>query len=143
MASTESFRQHHKDLLKIASEISGRLNLHDIEKDPGTMKTMLSRLSGKVSVHLAMEDDSLYPELIAHKDAFIRAAADRLAKEVGGIKKAFAEYTRKWHNAEAIGGNATEFIRETRNIFSELTRRIEKEDGELYPLVEGITAKAS
>lgn len=136
MGATDSFRQHHRELLKLSAQMSKLLAPVQVRKDPGMVRAMLARFSGKLSIHLVMEDSSLYPALVNHGDKAVRSIAGRLAKETGDLKDVFSSYTEKWPSAEAIQSNASAFIRETRNIFYALSKRIEKEDTELYELME-------
>jgi hemerythrin-like domain-containing protein len=49
---------------------------------------MLSRLFGKLSVHLTLEDSSLYPRCQQHSDEKLREMAKRFANEMSGHKAA-------------------------------------------------------
>lgn len=136
MAITDSFRQHHTELLQIATEMSRHLNAEQLKKDANEIRSMLSKLSGKLNVHLTMEDKSLYPSLLNHTDPNLKLIANRFIKEMGGIKEVFGGYLKKWPTPSSIQANAAEFVAETKNIFSALSKRIEKEDKELYSLVD-------
>ncbi|MBI5902394.1 MAG: hemerythrin domain-containing protein [Deltaproteobacteria bacterium] len=136
MISTTSFREQHKEMLAIAGEISKGLNVEALKKDASNVRTLLSRLAGKLSVHLAMEDNALYPALASHADASVRLTANNFIREMGGIKKALDAYTRKWATATLIQNGAADFVKETRELFTALARRIEKEDNELYAVID-------
>lgn len=142
MISTKNFRQHHEELIQVAKEMSAQLTLENLKKDASGIRTLLSKLSGKLSVHLSMEDNSLYPAIANHPDSNLKSTADRFVREMSGIKAAFEEYKQKWGTSAAIQANAAEFIQETKNIFSALSKRIEKEDKELYALVDKIMKAA-
>ncbi|MBI5827735.1 MAG: hemerythrin domain-containing protein [Deltaproteobacteria bacterium] len=136
MISTTSFREQHKEMLAIAGEISKGLNVEALKKDASNVRTLLSRLAGKLSVHLAMEDNALYPALVNHQDASVRNMANGFVREMGGIKKALDAYTRKWATATLIQNAAADFVKDTRELFTALARRIGKEDNELYAVID-------
>ena len=100
------------------------------------MVHLLSKLAGNLKVHLAMEDEAVYPMLLEHKDPEIRSLAQKYMIEMGGLKDAFIEYIDKWTKAFAIQQNPEEFVEATKGIFDALGKRIEKEDSELYILVD-------
>lgn len=136
MSATASFRLHHKELLEIAGEISRSLRPEVVGKDAQGVRMLLSKLSGKLSIHLAMEDNSLYPRLLSHKDPTIKGTADRFIAEMGNIKTVYLEYTKKWSDNAVIQQGCNDFIKETKAVFGALAKRMEKEDKELYNLVD-------
>jgi iron-sulfur cluster repair protein YtfE (RIC family) len=75
MSATGKYRAQHEELLELASKISARLDVEAISLDPGRVKNMISQLMGKLSYHLAMEDELLYPGLLDHPDESVSALA--------------------------------------------------------------------
>jgi hypothetical protein len=102
------------------------------------MRTLLSSLAGKLTVHLAMEDKGMYVRLLKHKDGQIRTTATTYLDEMGGIKAVFNAYLERWPSATAIQANPTGFIAETEGILAALSIRISKEDNELYAMVDAL-----
>ena len=56
--------------------------------------------------------------------------------QTDGIARAFGDYLARWRTASSIERAAEQFVGETRALFAALVARMEKEDGELYPLVD-------
>ena len=79
-------------MVGLASKISERLNVEAISLDPGRVKNMISQLMGKLSYHLAMKDERLYPMLLEHPDQGVSALAGKYAAEMGGIGRDVSEY---------------------------------------------------
>lgn len=136
MGITANFIQQHEDLLSVAKEMSKLLDPNILGKDAQPVRSLLSKLSAKLKIHLASEDKSLYPELLNHKDANVKATTKKFMDEMGSISSVFVKYTEKWVSADAIQKNPNDFIKETEGLFSALAKRIEKENRELYPLVD-------
>lgn len=136
MGKTDDFRATHKELLSIAKDISGMLQEGSLAKDASAVRSLLSRLAGKLQVHLSTEDRSLYPHLLNSSDANVKATAQKYMDEMGGIAAAFKEYVSKWPHALAIQKAPADFIKDTKGIFDALAKRIEREDAELYTLVD-------
>ncbi len=136
MSKTQNFRDQHDDLLKIASEISTHLNVDELSNDATEVRSLLSKLLGKLSVHLSMEDKALYPKLLEHTDAQVKSMAKRFINEMGDIGKVVMTYKTQWSTAVKIQQAPRDFIEQTKNIFSALVKRIEKENNELYKTVD-------
>ncbi len=136
MSETTRFRDQHDDLLKIASEISAHLNVDELSKDASEVRSLLSKLLGKLSNHLAMEDKVLYPKLLGHSDERVKSLANRFIDEMGGIGKAVNAYKSKWPSPLHIQKDPSDFIEQTKGIFDALAKRIEKENNELYKTVD-------
>ncbi len=132
MRRTESFRQQHQEILQIVKEMAAGLDPQKLAKDAGPMRSLLSKLVGKVSMHLTMEDNSLYPLLIAGKDAAASQTAKVFQTEMGGIKTTFTAYAQRWPLASDIQAQPAQFVSETKQIFAALGNRIEKEENDLY-----------
>ena len=88
-------------------------------------------MSGKLKLHLAVEDKALYPKLLACNDTKIKEMAASFQKEMGSIKGVVDEYAKKW-NAQSIKGSPAEFVKESKKLFDALGTRIKKENDELY-----------
>ncbi|MEK6578293.1 MAG: hemerythrin domain-containing protein [Bdellovibrionota bacterium] len=136
MAKTDNFRKQHKDLLGIVGQITAVLNPAAVKKDPNGVKQLLSTLAGKITVHLAMEDEALYPEILAKGSPQAKQTAQAFMKEMGSIKTVFTGYVGKWSTPDVIGTHAEDFCHETKQLFSALGNRISREDNELYPLYD-------
>ncbi|MDE1951141.1 MAG: hemerythrin domain-containing protein [Burkholderiales bacterium] len=142
MARTDRFRQQHNDLLKAAGDLQALLNAAELSKDGSKARTCLASLMGKLVLHLTSEDQVLYPELTASKDAAVAALARRFSTEMQSTTKAVVAYNEKWGTASAIKANAPAFIDETKNVLRILADRIKRENQELYAAADKIDGKA-
>ncbi len=139
MARTDMFRTQHEGIMEIAEQILSGLNPDDLSRDAGEVRSKLSKLLGKLQIHLAMEDKTLYPQLLQHKDTMVRTTAKRYADEMGGISAALKGYTSKWANPRLIQANPPDFISETKALFGTLSKRVERENNDLYPMVDKLS----
>lgn len=138
MNITTQFREQHTEMLTIAGEILARLSPQPLSQDAGEVRALLSQLLGKLTVHLAMEDKSLYPHLLEHQDENIKSLSAHYVDEMGNISMSVQEYKTRWPSKTAIERNPSEFIAETKGILTALEQRIKKENNELYKLVEAL-----
>jgi hypothetical protein len=130
VSRTADYRDQHAALVRLIGEIqSGLVDLDD--RGAAATRSALNTLSGKLTVHLSMEDQGLYPRLKSHEDLRIRDLAARFDAEMSGLKDAFSAFNGRWTRQE-IAANPEEFRRAFAKISSALGERIRRENTELY-----------
>jgi iron-sulfur cluster repair protein YtfE (RIC family) len=132
MGFTDKFRSQHNEILVVAKEMTAELKG---TADAAVLRKLLSNLAGKLNFHLAMEDQALYPRLMERKDSDAKAMATRFMTEMGGLGKVFTTYNEKWQ-VSVIRKDPAGFAGETQAVFAALTKRIARENTELYPLAD-------
>ena len=135
MSISVNLRQQHAEIAESVRRIETALDPSGLARSAGEMRTSLANLFGKLSLHLAIEDNSLYPSLEKHADARIRELRTKFARDMGGLKPNFEAFTRKWTESE-IRANAAAFCAEAKKVFAALNDRIKRENTALYPLLE-------
>jgi hypothetical protein len=138
MARTDSFRKQHREILEIITESSSALERPLDDAAIETLRKAISTLSGKVGIHLAMEDEGLYPELLKHGDAQVKALAERYWSGMGGLRQSLGDYKKRWASSAAIRQDKEAFVSATKRLFTALRGRIAAEDNELYPRVDAL-----
>jgi len=136
MAATDAFRKQHEELLVIAGRLTKLLDPVRLAADAASARIQLSDLAGKLKVHLAMEDKGLYPRMIGDTDSSVRDVAKRFVDEMGGIATVFTEYMDRWRSTGAIQQSPQQFVKETRDLVGALASRIDRENTQLYPLLD-------
>lgn len=136
MRKTESFRKHHDDLRAIVLRLEPLLDAAAIARDPAAVSKVVLDLFGKFSIHLAIEDSTLYPKCAAHADAALRRTAAEFQAEMGGLKQRFDAYKKDWAGPLAIGRDPAGFVTATRDILGLLKARVAREESSLYDLFD-------
>jgi hypothetical protein len=134
----ELYRQQHRELLAAAGLLGARLELGSLATpdEHARTRTLLARLAGKLTVHLQMEDLSLYPELLRSGRAELRATALRFQDEMGSIRAAAEVLFRRWLGPSAIELAPEAFAEELRPLLGALAARIASEETGLFPLAD-------
>jgi hypothetical protein len=83
-----------------------------------------------------MENEALYPRLLGHGDAGVRARAAELYGEVGTLYSTFHAHTARWPSVASIEASPAEFVDQTRALLMRLAVRMVRENDELYPMVD-------
>ncbi len=136
MSYTKRFRAQHTDMLAIVTEITPHLDVDVLTINATETRLLLSKLLGKLAIHLAMEDQSLYPQMLDHTDERVKEMARKFIDEMGGLGEAVNAYRNKWPSDLPIQEEPAEFIAQTNEIFIALANRIERENRELYKMVD-------
>lgn len=129
-------QSQHEACLAIVQDIQVR-SVHIPDRPSAVEITlMLARLTGILRIHLALEDEILYPALRNARDPEVARAAERYWREMGGLADGFLDFVDRWKRADALLADADRFRAESKLVFSALAERIEREHAEIYPMAE-------
>ncbi len=138
MQTLDDYRGNHAELRQMIDDLQSILTPESLKVRPNakTAYELLCDLGERVKRHLADEDRSIYPSLLIHEDPRVKSIAWGFISGEKPLRKTFDDYHRKWlkHTDYKF---PEEFLDETREVFSMLTQRIEREEQVLFPkLVE-------
>ncbi len=137
-------QSQHEACLAIVHDIEAR-SAHIPDRTAAVEITlMLARLTGILRIHLALEDEILYPALRNASDPDVARTAERYWQEMGGLANAFLDFIDRWKRADALLAAQDAFRTESAHVFAALADRIAREHGEIYPMAERLrTARAA
>lgn len=135
MTATAQLRDEHDRILRRASGLAGIVDRPMTRELACEARAAIEGLDRLLVVHLTTEDDWMYPMLMASADRQISAAAGACFEDMGGLLGAWLAYRDQW-SAEAILSAPDRFSSATRGVIGALALRIERENTELYPLVD-------
>lgn len=133
---TDRYRKHHEELFKVMGEIQKHLSPEKVLHESHEIRKQLTILAGIVRIHLAFEDQALYPALLNSDNTAVSSMAKKFMDEMSSIHAAFEAYLEKFYSSKAIRDNADSFISETKDLFKVLGARIERENTDFYPLID-------
>ncbi len=141
MGITIKLRDDHDALLKLISLF------RDILRQPVApagidLVNFRSAFSKELLAHLTREDWLLYPSLLQSSDKLIASTAQTFIDEMGGLLAAYKAWSGNWPTERIIADWQT-FAAETSAVLDALGERIDRENNELYPLVEIVLTKAA
>ena len=139
----ENLTRQHRELVRTATEIFGWLDAGKLRaRGAADVHRALSSLSGILKVHLAMEDRSLYPNLVNHRDVALRTLAIRFLDERATLRDRYEEYKARWCSASVIEAIPERFIDDSRQILGMMWTRMKMEDDILHPEIVRVFAAA-
>ena len=132
MIERTKLTQEHAELEMLATQLLSLTR----EDTPAADETSSLRwkMMRKLATHLAKEDNLLYPRLFNSDDKVIAALARQFADEMGGLIDIYKSYMARW-TSERIADEWQLFCSETETVMAALVRRVEREEGELYPML--------
>jgi len=89
-------------------------------------------------MHLAVEDEKLFPALAAAGDEQLRSLTQECRTESGGLREATRMRRRKWPSVDTIQDSPDDFVLETKRLLSGLKRRIAREEHVLLSMAERV-----
>ncbi len=104
--------------------------------DAIVIATELARLLGVLRVHLAEEDEFLYPALIATNDGIAAELAERYRVEMGSLAWDVEDFMRHWSSSAVIAQSFEAFQSDLDRILGALAARIKRENVSLYPVAD-------
>lgn len=134
------FHSQHADLYGLIETIQALLSGFSTDAPTAPMREAFHQLSAKLRIHLALEDDALYPRLMRHPDARLRDRAEQFQTEMSGLRETYETFLRDWLHSGRFAQNRSGFVQAVRAIFGLLTARLRREDADLYPLVSVVAA---
>lgn len=104
--------------------------------EPKAAADVVARLGRVLHRHLKLEDEILYPALLASEDRTLRDTAIRYREEMGGLSSEFTTLAGRWSSSEAVENRPEEFLAEWRAFKRRLEVRMAKEDHGLYAIAD-------
>jgi hypothetical protein len=140
MADLDKLRNDHTEILRIVERLRYLIGQ---SKPPPQLHLFALRheLSATLIGHLKTEDWVLYPRLLASSDPHIASIARAFSDEMGGLGAAYMDHCKIW-NADAIAADWAGYGLASRGLLDALTKRIRRENRELYPLLRKVDCEA-
>jgi hemerythrin-like domain-containing protein len=130
-------RRQHKEVNEVLADLKNRLEPYDKIPETAFALTMLiANIAGKLKIHLSSEDKYLYPGLLKNPDPKVQDTAQMFIEEMGDLAESFDIYKSKYMNAKNIRNSPEDFVSETKTIIKAILKRIEKEESELYTMLQ-------
>lgn len=136
-----SFQEMYDQIHKI-SELSGVLS-HLIKErslcDTSVTCDLFFEYVNQVKVHLDDEEKALYQPLLLHSETHVKNTANMFLSGSGEIKRVFKQYLKRWcKNKDLRIRDHDLFLKETKEIFELVSKRLVDETEKLYPVARDV-----
>lgn len=133
-------RTEHADLSRLSRELIALLGAPDAPP-PAMLDPIRKAFGDTLTRHLKCEDWALYPRLQATGEAEAADLAREFAGALGHIADDYEAYERRWPPAR-VEAEWESFCAETTKILGAIEARIERENCELYPVVDQLAGRS-
>jgi len=134
MPDLKRLREEHAGLAVIVGQLSKMIDQAMPPPSRELYQLRMELASGLIH-HLKSEDWILYPALLASSDQKIALTARAFSASMGGLSGEFRTYFDRW-GADAIKRNWKDYQSETFEVLRALTLRMNREERDLYPLLD-------
>lgn len=131
----DNLKKNHLDLYDRIHALQQYQTVSDVEAHSAELALALAKLAGLLSIHLAAEDNYLYPNLAQSTNDRVRQTSISFHEEMGGLAKEFIAYKEAFMTATKIKQDPAGFLTATASAVKALLERLTREDRDLYPLV--------
>lgn len=138
MSRTSNFRRQHDQLETMAADLLSETRRFADGDNSYAISMKLAHLMGHLKVHLAQEDNALYPSMMACEDERTARTAKRFADEMGGLAREVDALLERFPCSRAIAADYTVFRHEAHRLVGRLAERIKRENETLYPLADAM-----
>ena len=138
MKLTDILRTQHKEIYKIIGEIKPLLKKDIFEQDIFENSSLFLTFVGKLSSILTIEETTFYSNILNNEDAKIKSTAQDIKSDFDDIKKKFKAYKQNWKNISLIQDDIPGFIEETKNFTKAVSKYFEKEEYQLFSLIDSL-----
>ncbi len=136
MYVTAKFRQQHFELCSLIAKLTELLDDRDFHEHEFEAWSKTRELLSKLTIHLLMEDESVYSHSLNSPEENLRDLAGKLQDEVGGLLKTAKEYKTTWPTHQKVQSCPEEFIKESREFLETIQKRISLENEMLFREIE-------
>jgi hypothetical protein len=141
MARTTVLRAQNRVIDLLLADLFDSIETYRGAADTDALSLKLTRLSGTLRSHFALEDHFLYPYMITSRDHDAAIVGRVFQSELCNIGTQFDRFFRRWVRSEAIAASFPQFSYEAGMLFGAIRDRNQREDRDLFPVADALGAE--
>ncbi len=134
--NTLNLKRQHTEVMALADNILSCIKNNTVAQNLNDIAKSINIITGKLNIHLLNEDKYLYPFLLNSPESSLNSFGKKYSDEMIQVAKAYEDYKSKYNTAIKIQQDIKKFCEDTKHIFEAISSRIEREEDELYPLLQ-------
>ncbi|AYD40878.1 hemerythrin domain-containing protein [Clostridium fermenticellae] len=132
----KDLKRQHVEITKSSNYILDNVDKATVEKNVHEIVKSINTVSGKLKIHLLSEDKYLYPHLLESENPKLNLFGKNYYEEMNKFSPIYEKYKSNYNTASKIKDNLQKFNVDTEQVFKLLMDRINREEKELYPLLD-------
>ena len=131
----DKFKHQHVNILGSIATLR-RLAHAGVAHNATEIARLIVTMSSTIKLHLAVEDQVLYPALQRGGNAELARLGRQYQSEMASIASAYDAFARRWNTAEGVRRDAQGFRNEANVVLRRVFERMQREDHDFYPRIE-------
>ncbi|MCE1193171.1 hemerythrin domain-containing protein [Acidovorax sp.] len=131
----DKFKHQHTDILRSIATLRALAHA-GVEIHAGSIAQGIVAMSGTIKLHLAVEDQVLYPALQRGGNPDLARMGRQYQSEMASIASAYDAFARRWNTAENVRRDPQGFREEANAVLRRVFERMQREDRDFYPRIE-------
>ena len=131
----DKFKHQHTDLLRSIATLR-TLAQAGVAANASAIAQGIVAMSGTIKLHLAVEDQVLYPALQRGGNAELARLGRQYQSEMASIASTYDAFARRWNTAESLRTDEKGFRAEANLVLRKVYERMQREDRDFYPRIE-------
>lgn len=131
----DKFKHQHGDIKRRIAELRD-LARAGADTHAEAIAQGIVAMSALIKLHLAVEDQVLYPALQADRQSDLARLARHYQRDMVPIAAAYDAFARRWNTSQRVREDAQGFRDDANLVLRKLHERMLREDREFYPQIE-------
>ncbi|MNV74250.1 hypothetical protein D3C71_1674550 [compost metagenome] len=131
----DKFKQQHIDILSGIATLRALAHA-GVDSNAIAIAKGIVAMSGTIKLHLAVEDQVLYPALQRGGNAELARMGRQYQSEMASIASAYDAFARRWNTADNVRRDAQGFREEANVVLRKVYERMQRENHDFYPRIE-------
>lgn len=131
----DKLKHQHRDIKQRIAALRD-LTRAGVEANAEAIALGIVAMSALIKLHLAVEDQVLYPALQAGGQSDLARLAQHYQSDMVPIAAAYDAFARRWNTSQRVRENAAGFRDDANLVLRQLHERMLREDRDFYPQIE-------
>jgi len=131
----DKLKKQHVDILGCIAALR-EASQAGIVKNAAQIAQLIISMSSIIKLHLAVEDQMLYPTLRNGNNATLAKMGKKFQDEMGSIASAYVTFAGRWNQAEKVSHDPEGFRLDANTVLKTVYERMQKENSVFYPAIE-------
>lgn len=131
----DKFKHQHGDIKRRIGELRD-LTRAGAAQNAEAIALGIVAMSALIKLHLAVEDQVLYPALQADHQSDLARLARHYQSDMVPIAAAYNAFARRWSTSQSVRADEQGFRDDANLVLRKLHERMLREDREFYPQIE-------
>jgi iron-sulfur cluster repair protein YtfE (RIC family) len=133
----DKFKHQHVDILGSIAALRSLAHA-GVAHNAAEIARLIVDMSSTIKLHLAVEDQALYPALQRGSNAELASMGLQYQQEMGAIARAYEAFSRRWNRPESVRRDAQGFRNDANQVLRMVHERMQRENRDFYPRIEAL-----